>query len=158
MRKTLGVVSGALLVLAACSGGGGGGSEKAERKASPTTTAATNPTAPGQLEVTFGDVVPYTPPPGELGVMFNVNHNPVAVSVPVTNHGEQEHTGVRLYLITSDRSAWKGLPLDPAILDDIPPGATVQGQDIFGPLKTSGSPTRVEARDLDGPVVAGRDL
>jgi hypothetical protein len=158
MRKTLGVVSGALLVLAACSGGGGGGSEKAERKASPTATAAANPTAPGQLEVTFGDVVPYALPPGELGGVFNVNHNPVTVSVTVTNHCEQEHTRLHFDLITSDRREWYALPLDPAILADIPPGATVQGQVIFGPLKTSGSPTRVEARDLDGPVVAGRDL
>ena len=108
--------------------------------------------------MTFGDVVPYTLPPGELGGVFNVNHNPVTVSVTVTNHGEQEHTRLDFDLITSDRREWYALPLDPAILADIPPGATVQGQVIFGPLKTSGSPTRVEARDLDGPVVAGRDL
>jgi ABC-type glycerol-3-phosphate transport system substrate-binding protein len=89
MRKALGVIAGALLVLAACGGGGGGGSEKA----SPTTTASTKPPEPGQLDVTFGEPVPYTPTEQLEGV-FNENQNPVAVDVMVTNHGHEQHPGL----------------------------------------------------------------
>ena len=153
MRKALGLIAGALLVLAACGCGGGGGSEKA----SPTTTASTNPTAPGQLDVTFGDPVPYTPTE-QLEGMFNESQNPVAVDVTVTNHGKQEHPGLGYWLITSDRSDWYGISLDPDVVAKIPPGDTNQGQVIFGPLKTSGPPIRVEARELGGQPVAGRDL
>jgi hypothetical protein len=153
MRKALVVIAGALLVLAACGGGGGGGSEKA----SPPATASTNPAEPGQLDVTFGDPVPYTPTE-QLEGMFNENQNPVAVDVTVTNHGKQEHPGLGFWLITSDRSDWYGISLDPDVVAKIPPGDTIQGQVIFGPLTTSGSPIRVEARELGGAPVAGRDL
>jgi hypothetical protein len=153
MRKALGLIAGALLVLAACGGGGGGRSEKA----SPTTTASTKPTEPGQLDVTFGDPVPYTPTE-RLEGMFNENQNPVAVDVMVTNHGEQEHPGLGFWLITSDGSDWYGISNDPDVVAKIPPGDTNQGPVIFGPLKTSGSPTRVEARELSGAPVAERDL
>jgi hypothetical protein len=141
------------LVLAACGGGDGGGSEKA----SPTTAASAKPTAPGQLDVTFGDPVPYTPTE-QLEDMFNENQNPVAVDVTVTNHGKQEHPGLGFWLITSDGSDWYGISLDPDVVAKFPPGNTKQGPVIFGPLKTSGPPIRVEARELGGQPVAGRDL
>ena len=115
MRKTLGVIAGALLVLAAC-GGGGGGSEKA----SPTTT---KPTEPGKLDVTFGDAVPYTPTE-QLAGMFNQNQNPVAVEVTITNHGKQEHPGLGFWLITSDGSNSYGISNDPDVVAKIPPGDT----------------------------------
>jgi hypothetical protein len=89
--------------------------------------------------VSFGDPVPYTPPPGQLEGVFNENHNPVAVDVTVTNHGKQEHPGLGFWLITSDRSVWYGISNDPDVVAKIPPGDSIQGPVIFGPLKTGGS-------------------
>ena len=90
--------------------------------------------------------------------MFNQNQNPVAVEVTVTNHGKQEHPGLSFWLITSDGSNSYGISNDPDVVAKIPPGDTNRGQVIFGPLKTSGPPVRVEARELGGQTVAGRDL
>ena len=159
MKKWAGAAAAALLVLAACGGGNGDSASKMQRTTSPTTatapptaSASTTPAAPGQLEVTFGDAVPYTPPPGprQLQGVFNENHAPVAVDTTITNRGDQTHPGVGFWLFSQDGSKVYGLTADLAdpILGEIPPGGTVQGQVIFGPLKMSGRPVRVEAQEI----------